>query len=119
MNLDSIARIANIIGIAFVIIGAIDPMEGAFIIAPGSVLIALAKWQIGVPTLRKQYILAASLTLLGFCALMALSSMGGFGGSSSLSAWWGLTILPYPAGWLYLITILIIDRIKSRKSENK
>lgn len=119
MNLNLIARIANIIGIVFVIIGAIDPMEGSFIIAPGSVLIALAKWQIGVPAFRKHYILAASLVMLGFIALMVLSNLGGFGGTSSISVWWGLTIVPYPLGWLYLIITLIIDRIKSRKSENK
>jgi hypothetical protein len=32
--------------------------------------------------------------------MLVLSAAGGIGGRSGHSMWWGILILPYPAGWL-------------------
>jgi hypothetical protein len=32
--------------------------------------------------------------------MFSLSSVGGIGGNSGRSMWWGLLMLPYPVGWL-------------------
>jgi hypothetical protein len=40
------------------------------------------------------------LIAVGVGALFAVSAVGGIGGRSGHSMWWGLLILPYPAGWL-------------------
>ena len=43
---------------------------------------------------------AFSLIAAGVAAMFALSAVGGIGGRSGHSLWWGLLILPYPVGWL-------------------
>ena len=43
---------------------------------------------------------ALALVALGVGALWGLSAVGGFGGSSGRSMWWGALLLPYPAGWI-------------------
>ena len=40
------------------------------------------------------------LIAVGVGAIFALSAVGGIGDRSGHSQWWGLLILPYPAGWL-------------------
>lgn len=39
------------------------------------------------------------LVAAGVGALVGLSALGGFGGRSGLSCWWGLVILPCSIGW--------------------
>lgn len=39
------------------------------------------------------------LTVGGVAWLFVLSGMGGIGGETGRGWWWGLTLLPYPAGW--------------------
>ena len=40
------------------------------------------------------------LIAVGVAAMFALSAVGGIGGKSGHSMWWGMLILPYPVGWL-------------------
>jgi ABC-type multidrug transport system permease subunit len=51
---------------------------------------------------------------VGVIFLFYLSSLGGFGGNSSLSWWWGLLILPYPIGWLMDVIMLIIRAYRKK-----
>ena len=44
--------------------------------------------------------MAFVLTAVGIGALFGLSAVGGVGGSSGRLAWWLLTVVPYPAGWI-------------------
>jgi hypothetical protein len=94
------ARILTGLGSLGMLLGAIDPMEGSLLILPGSLLMALGTllgrgerrlivYRTGV------FILVA----VGVGALWGLSWVGGFGGKSGLSMWWGLLILPYLIGW--------------------
>ena len=106
-------RIIYIIGVIALIIGALDPLEGSVIIAAGSVLIIVSTY-----VTRDQHwkIFLASLIMIviGVIFLFYFSSLGGFGGTSTLSWWWGILILPYPIGWLISITVLIIRAVKKK-----
>jgi len=94
------SRVLVVLGSIAMVIGGIDPMEGSFIILPGSLLVALGTW-LGLSERRLIAYRVAVLILIaiGVGALWALSAVGGFGGSSGLSMWWGVFILPYLIGW--------------------
>lgn len=85
------------IGIAALIIGAVDPLEGSVVILAGSALIALSTF-LDKDRHRKIFLLSFLMIVIGVFFLFYLSSLGGFGGDSSLSWWWGLLIIPYPIG---------------------
>ena len=82
------------------VVGAIDPMEGSLIILPGGLLFAfgglLGREERRVVTYR---IWVAALITAGVGALWGSSMIGGFGGETGRSMWWGLIFLPYPIGW--------------------
>jgi hypothetical protein len=109
-------RIIYVIGVIALIIGAIDPLEGSVVIAAGSVLIAFSAFLVHDRHL-KIFLIAAIMILAGVCALFYLSSLGGFGGTSAISWWWGILILPYPIGWLMLIIVLIVRAVKKPKQQ--
>lgn len=86
------------------LVGALDPMEGSLAILPGSGLVALGTF-LG-PGERRLVAYRAwvfVLIALGVGALWGLSSVGGFGGKSGRSLWWGLLILPYLVGWVMAV----------------
>ena len=111
-----ISKILYIIGIIALIIGTIDPLEGSVVIAGGSVLIVIAAYLLK-DTLRKLFLTSMIMILIGVTIMFYLSSLGGIGGSSSLSMYWGLTILPYLIGWLIAIISIIYKIV--RRSKNK
>lgn len=82
-------------------VGAIDPMEGSLLILPGSGLFALGTY-LGQAERRliTYRVTVFILIAIGVAALWGLSAVGGFGGTSGHSIWWGLLILPYVIGWL-------------------
>ena len=100
------AKWTGIIGIVALIIGAIDPFEGSVLIIVGSALIALWAY---VMRDRHSKIFSVSLIMIviGVAFMFYFSSLGGFGGTSTFSWWWGILILPYPIGWLIIIGLLI------------
>ena len=94
------ARFLLIAGYVAMLVGAIDPMEGAFIILPGIGLVALGTYFSDES--RSIYIVrlwAFMLVLFGVGALIGFSMLGGIGGDSGYSGWWALLCLPYPIGW--------------------
>jgi hypothetical protein len=109
-------RVVYITGVIALIIGALDPMEGSVVIAFGSVLIALSTY-LTHDRHWKIFLLSLIMILFGVIFLFYLSSLGGFGGTATLSWWWGTLILPYPVGWLISIVILIIRAVKKTKQQ--
>lgn len=107
-------RVIYITGVVALIIGLIDPLEGSIVIAAGSVLIALATW-LAHDRHRKLFLLSTILIAIGVAFMFYLSSLGGFGGSSKLSWWWGLLVLPYPIGWIMAIVLLIVRLTTGQK----
>ena len=82
------------------LLGAVDPMEGSLLILPGSGLVALGTFLEHGERRRFLYRLGVFLLiLLGVGALWGLSMVGGFGGTSGRSNWWGVLVLPYLVGW--------------------
>ncbi len=98
----------EIMGAVAIVIGVVDPMEGSVLILAGSVAVTLAMWLQSRDTRKRAYWAATSAAIaLGVMWLFLLSSVGGFGGTSKLSKWWGLLLLPYPLGWIAAIIGLV------------
>ncbi|GAA4281057.1 hypothetical protein [Gaetbulibacter aestuarii] len=110
-------RIVFKIGVMALIIGALDPLEGSIIIMIGSALIALSL-HLRKDDYRKFFLFAFLTITFGVFFLFYLSSLGGFGGTSTLSWWWALLIVPYPMGWITSIILLIIRTIRNAKNKN-
>jgi hypothetical protein len=94
------SRILIVLGSIGMLVGAIDPMEGSVIILPGSLLVALGAF---LGQCERQVIAyrvwVFILVAIGVGALWGLSMVGGIGGKSGHSMWWGVLILPYLIGW--------------------
>ncbi len=93
------SRILVIIGMILMLVGAIDPLEGALIILPGVGAVAVAAL-LGKSRHRRLLYWSFVLAVAGVGAMFVVSLSGGIGGNSGRSMWWGLVILPYPAGWI-------------------
>ena len=102
------------------LLGAVDPMEGSMLILPGGGMVAL-----GMFLARKQrrtlcyWSWVFVLIAVGVGALFALSAVGGIGGRSGHSMWWGVLILPYPVGWLMALAGAIIALIRFLKARGQ
>jgi hypothetical protein len=94
------SRILIVVGWIAMLVGAIDPMEGSLAILPGSGLVALGSFlgrsERRVVTYRVGVFI---LIAIGVGAMWGLTMVGGFGGNSGRSMWWGVLILPYLIGW--------------------
>jgi len=94
--------------------GALDPLEGSVVILAGSGLVALGTF-LGDSGRRLlvAWIWIFLLIAIGVGAMFGLSAMGGFGGTSGRSLWWGVPILPFPVGWIMGMVSLAARLIKS------
>lgn len=101
MNLRKLwPNILTIVGGIGLVVGAIDPMEGSLVILPGSGLLALGAYLGQAERRMIAYRVGAFVLIaIGVAALWGFSAVGGFGGSSGRSMWWGTLILPYLIGW--------------------
>lgn len=95
------SRIFKVVGCVAAVLGSLDPLEGSVLILPGIGLVALSMYLSGRDHRTVAYWgWTFALVVVGVAAMFGLSSVGGIGGRSGHSMWWGLLILPYPAGWL-------------------
>jgi hypothetical protein len=94
------SRILITVGSIAMLVGAIDPMEGSLVILPGSLLVALGTF-LGQSErkLIAYRVWVFILIAIGVGAMFGLTMIGGFGGKSGHSMWWGVLILPYLIGW--------------------
>jgi hypothetical protein len=94
------SRILIVLGSLGMLVGAIDPMEGSIIILPGSLLVAVGTFLgHGERQLIAYRVWVFILVAIGVGAMWGLSMVGGIGGTSGHSMWWGVLILPYLIGW--------------------
>lgn len=107
------ARALLIIGLVLLIAGALDPLEGSVVILLGSG-VTVAAAVIGRMPERRLVVISFALISIGVLMLFVISSVGGIGGSSGRSYWWGTSILPYPFGWLTAIVATIRSLRASR-----
>ena len=112
------SRVLKVGGGIAMLVGTLDPLEGSLLILPGSGMVALGMWlgQHDRTTLLYWY-WAFVLIAVGVSAMFALSAIGGMGGKSGHSMWWGLLILPYPAGWLMALLGAVISSLRFLKAK--
>ncbi|HVP14616.1 MAG TPA: hypothetical protein VMS88_03670 [Terriglobales bacterium] len=100
MNTRSLwSRALVILGLADVLIGAIDPIEGSFVILPGMAALWIGAWA-GRTASRKLLAWAFLLVAVGVAVMFGLTAMHGIGGRTGRSMWWALLLIPYPVGWV-------------------
>lgn len=92
-------RVLVVFGLAALLIGTVDPLEGSVLILLGIAVFALEAW-LGASRHRRAISWSLVLTAVGVAALFGLSAVGGVGGRTGRSYWWTVVLLPYPAGWL-------------------
>jgi apolipoprotein N-acyltransferase len=92
-------RTLVIIGLAAMVLGALDPLEGSIVVLVGATLAALGA---SLSHSRHAVLLLWSFALLffGVGSMWVLSFFGGVGGSSNNSWWWLIAVVPYPIGWV-------------------
>lgn len=88
-----------VVGCIATILGAIDPLEGSLLILPGSLLVMLAAF-IGKEekAITRHRAWTFVLILIGVAAMWGMTAVGGIGGDTGISMWWGLIIVPYLIG---------------------
>jgi len=105
------------IGIALILLGSLDPMEGSVLISLGSIVFAIASW-LQQKAWKWHTVVAATSIGFGVSALWIVSSKGGF--DPATEWWWLLAILPYPIAWLGLLGGMsystIVDLLKSKQA---
>ena len=109
------SHVLVVVGLIAMLVGAIDPLEGSFVILPGCGLVALGA-VVGKSRYRGLLGGAFVLVAVGVGAMVVLSYFGGIGGRSGHSMWWGLFILPYPVGWIAGLVGVVLRWIECRKS---
>ncbi len=106
-------RIFVVAGGIAMLLGAIDPLEGSVVILVGGALVLLGMFLSKEERGALLYWTAVVLLIaLGVAAMFALSSVGGIGGESRRSMWWGLLVLPYPVGWVMGMASLLARLVR-------
>ena len=112
------SRILKVVGGVAMLVGTLDPMEGSVLILPGSGLVALGMYLGGKNRKTVLYwTWVFILIAVGVGAMFALSAVGGIGGKSGHSMWWGVSILPYPLGWLMALLGAVISSLRFFKAK--
>ena len=93
------ARSLIVVGLAVMVLAALDPLEGSVMVVAGGGLMALGA-HLRESRHRGYLYGCVAMLMTGVAALWILSAFGGFGGTSGRSSAWGLLIVPYPIGWL-------------------
>ena len=111
-----LARGLVIAGSIAMLVGAADPLEGSVVILAGCTLVTLGTF-LGKAerSLAWYWLLIFSLIAAGVGAMFVLSALGGIGGGSGRSGWWGVLILPYPIAWVMGMVSLVFRMIGSRR----
>jgi hypothetical protein len=114
------SRIMVIVGSVAMLLGAIDPLEGSLVILLGSGMVTLGTL---IGRSRRRILLywvwVLILMTVGVGLMWGLSAIGGLGGPTGRSLWWGLVILPYPVGWIMGIVSLILRLIAYFKGQRQ
>jgi hypothetical protein len=114
------SRILGIVGGMAMLVGSLDPLEGSLLILPGSGLVAAAVYLSGKDHRTVLYwTWVFGLIAVGVGALFALSAVGGIGGQSGHSLWWGVLLLPYATGWLMALTGAVVGLTRFWKGRRR
>ena len=109
-------RTLIVVGVLLMLVGALDPLEGAVAIVVGSGMAAVGAHLSHSPR-RALLEWGFGLIVVGVACMIVLSALGGLGGDSGRSACWGLLLLPYAAGWVTGLTgagLWAVDGLRNR-----
>lgn len=94
--------------------GAADPLEGSIVVLLGSALVLGSEFVQSAERRRVRFWASVFVLIaFGVGAMMGLSAVGGIGGRTGRSLWWGLLIVPYPVGWLLGIGGLVAGGVRA------
>jgi hypothetical protein len=112
------SRILKVVGGIAMLVGTLDPLEGSPLILLGSGMVALGIW-LGQHERNTLLYWSGAFVLIavGVGAMFALSALGGIGGRSGHSMWWGVLMLPYPAGWLMALAGGVVGLVRFFKAK--
>jgi purine-cytosine permease-like protein len=114
------SRVLKVVGGIAMMVGTLDPMEGSRLILPGSGMVALGMYLGGRDRRTVLYwTWVFILIAFGVGALFALNAIGGIGGKSGHSMWWGVLMLPHPLGWLMALLGAVISSLRFFKAQYK
>ena len=109
-------RTLIVVGVLLMLVGALDPLEGAVAIVAGSGMAAVGA-HLGRSRRRAVLEWGLGLIVVGVTCMIVLSALGGFGSDSGRSVWWGLLLLPYAVGWVTGLTgaaLWAVDGLRNR-----
>jgi len=115
------SRTLVMVGLVLMLVGGLDPLEGSLAILVGSGLAALGA-NLGHSPRRAVLTAAMALVALGIAGMIVLSLLGGIGGRSELSPWWGILLVPYVAGLILDvagIALWAVDTLLGRGGEGE
>ena len=92
-----IIRVLRILGLAGMFLGVLDPFEGSGAIMAGTGLVTLGAF-LGKSRYCRLMYWSLVLVVIGVAALWISTALGGFGGDTGRSNWWGLLLVPYAIG---------------------
>jgi hypothetical protein len=99
-------------------VGTADPLEGSLLILPGCGMVTLGQFVASRDRRTLLYWIWTFIMIsIGVGAMIVLSELGGIGGKSGRSLWWGLLLLPYPAGWLMALAGGIVELVRLFKAK--
>ena len=103
-----------VVGLLAMLVGAVDPLEGSFVILAGSAVVAAGAC-LGRSRYRTLLAWSFALIVAGVGAMVVFTALGGIGGHSGRSLWWGLFVLPYPLGWIMGLVGAVLRLVESFK----
>lgn len=116
----TLSHVLVIVGGLAMLLGAIDPLEGSVVILAGGVLVLIGTI-LGRAERRllSYWITTDALIAVGVGAMFALTAIGGIGGSTGRSIWWGILLLPYGIGWIMGMANLSVRVVRAARQRPK
>ncbi|MDM9629966.1 hypothetical protein [Robiginitalea aurantiaca] len=94
-------------GLLLVLLGVLEPLRGALSVVFGSFLIASVTYRYKDPQ-HTYYLIAALLIFIGAAVLWIRYYFSGVDLETALLKSWGILILAYPIGWLFILVLLFV-----------
>lgn len=100
MNTQKLASVLFTIGGIGMLVGGLEPLEGCLLILVGSGSMAIGAYLTDADRRQLHFRVGIFVAVtFGVAAILGMSALGGIGGQTGRSMWWGVLSLPYLLGW--------------------